>query len=178
MQTARPLPDGTVELMDELLGGDLSPRARERAMGVRAMAAGCTNGQVATLVGRNITTVSEWRSRYLREGASFVCAQGWGGRRHELLDEDAERAFVEGFERASERGELVTVSVIHQALVDLTGERVWPATVYRMLERHGWRKIVPRPTHPQADPERREAFKQTSRPMLQPPARETPALSD
>lgn len=163
MADAQTLPDGTVELMDELLArGDLSPRARERAMAVRAMAAGCGNGQVADVIGRSKTTVSEWRSRYLREGEAFVRMQGWGGRRNELLDEDAERTFVEGFERAAERGELVTVSVIHQALVDLTGEAVWPKTVYRMLERHGWRKIVPRPTHPKADPERREAFKQTS----------------
>ncbi|MDP9311951.1 MAG: winged helix-turn-helix domain-containing protein [Chloroflexota bacterium] len=32
-----------------------------------------------------------------------------------------------------------------------------------MLARHGWRKRVPRPTHPEADPAAQEAFKKTSR---------------
>jgi len=30
-----------------------------------------------------------------------------------------------------------------------------------MLERHGWRKIAPRPSHPKADPQAQEAFKKT-----------------
>lgn len=164
--------------MNELLGGDLSPRARERAMGVRAMASGCSNQQVAKLVGKHTNTIAEWRSRYLRDGVTWVGAQGWGGRRHQLLDEDAERAFVEGFEQAAERGELVTASAVLQELVDLTGQPVWPATAYRMLERHGWRKVAPRPAHPGADPARREAFKQTLRSSLQPPPRATRGQSD
>lgn len=178
MRTPRPLPDGTVDLMDELLGGDLSPHARERAMGIRAMASGCSNQQVAKLVGKHENTIAGWRTRYLRDGVAWVGAQGWGGHRNELLDKDAERSFVEGFERAARAGELVTVSAVHQALVDATGQAVWPATVYRMLERHGWRKITPRPTHPSADPARREAFKQTSRALLRPPSKVTRAMSE
>ena len=50
------------------------------------------------------------------------------------------------------------------ALADQTGRRVDQTTMYRMLERHGWRKVMPRPTHPDGDPERRAAFKETSRP--------------
>lgn len=163
MRTARALPDGTAELMDELLAsGGLSVRACERAIAVRAMARGGSNVGVAELIGRDKTTISEWRSRFLREGPSFVRAQGWGGRRNELMDEDAEKAFVDGFRAAAERGELVTVSTILEELVARTGEAVWPATVYRMLERQGWRLVMPRPTHPKGDPSARAAFKQTS----------------
>ena len=35
------------------------------------------------------------------------------------------------------------------------------STIYRMLERQGWRKIVPRPRHPKADPAAQAAFKKT-----------------
>jgi len=43
------------------------------------------------------------------------------------------------------------------------GYKVPASSVYRMLERHGWRKIVPRPSHPKADPQAQEAFKKTLR---------------
>jgi hypothetical protein len=35
-----------------------------------------------------------------------------------------------------------------------------------LLNRHRWRKIVPRPAHPKADKEKREEFKKTSDPKL------------
>ena len=36
------------------------------------------------------------------------------------------------------------------------------STIYRLLDRHGWRKLVPRPVHPKADLEEQAAFKKTS----------------
>lgn len=38
--------------------------------------------------------------------------------------------------------------------------KVDESTIYRLLERHEWRKKVPRPFHPQADKEEQEQFKQ------------------
>lgn len=34
-------------------------------------------------------------------------------------------------------------------------------TVYRMLDRHGWRKVIPRLRHPKADMQTQDAFKKT-----------------
>jgi hypothetical protein len=39
--------------------------------------------------------------------------------------------------------------------------RVPKSTVYRMLARHGWRKLAPRPRHRKADAVRQQAFKKT-----------------
>jgi hypothetical protein len=33
------------------------------------------------------------------------------------------------------------------------------STIYRLLDRHGWRKLVPRPRHPKANPEEQAIFK-------------------
>jgi hypothetical protein len=35
------------------------------------------------------------------------------------------------------------------------------AYVYRLLHRHGWRKLGPRPRHPKAQPAVQERFKKT-----------------
>ena len=51
------------------------------------------------------------------------------------------------------------MSGIKKAYEQELGKSVPKSTVYRMLARHNWRKIVPRPRHPKADIEAQEAFK-------------------
>ncbi|MCE5241943.1 MAG: winged helix-turn-helix domain-containing protein [Desulfobacteraceae bacterium] len=43
----------------------------------------------------------------------------------------------------------------------MVGRKVAKTTIYRMLDRHGWRKIMPRPHHPKSDPKAQEGFKKT-----------------
>lgn len=39
------------------------------------------------------------------------------------------------------------------------GHKVHKTTIYRLLKRHRWRKLTPRPKHPKGDEEKQEAFK-------------------
>ena len=55
-----------------------------------------------------------------------------------------------------------TVAEIQQAYQEQLGKEVAPSTVYRLLDRHGWRKVVPRPRHPKADVAAQAAFKKTA----------------
>ena len=48
-------------------------------------------------------------------------------------------------------------------LEELLGHGVHHSTVYRLLERNGWRKVVPRPFHIESKQEVQEDFKKTSR---------------
>jgi hypothetical protein len=45
----------------------------------------------------------------------------------------------------AERGELTTISEIRNAWEQQIGQRVSRSTVYRLLHRHGWRKLTPVP---------------------------------
>ena len=40
------------------------------------------------------------------------------------------------------------------------------STIYNLLARHGWRKLMPRPFHPKRDIGAQNAFKKTAFPML------------
>jgi hypothetical protein len=51
------------------------------------------------------------------------------------------------------------VGQIWQAYAQRIGHDVDDSTIYRLLNRHGWRKLMPRPRHPQADPQAQEQFK-------------------
>jgi hypothetical protein len=54
-----------------------------------------------------------------------------------------------------------TVGQIWQAFEKRIGHEVDDSTIYRLLNRHGWRKLMPRPRRPQADPQAQEQFKKT-----------------
>jgi hypothetical protein len=46
------------------------------------------------------------------------------------------------------------------------GQTVHKTTIYRLLERHEWRKIVSRQSHPKVNEQEQEAFKKTSQSLL------------
>lgn len=51
---------------------------------------------------------------------------------------------------------------MNQQLCQAAGREVSLAYVYRLLHRHGWRKLGPHPRHVKAERERQEEFKKNS----------------
>ena len=66
----------------------------------------------------------------------------------------------------AERGEIATAEEIKRAFEAQVGHPVHKSTISRLLKRHGWRKPVPRPVHPKANPVAQAEFKKTSRRRL------------
>jgi transposase len=56
--------------------------------------------------------------------------------------------FLEQFLELAEAGELVTVKEILEKFEEETGKASNTSTIYKLLKRHGWRKVKPRPCHP------------------------------
>lgn len=118
--------------------------------------------QIALHTGVSVATVRLVISTYNRRGPVALDTPGKGGRRNEYLTATEEHAFLAPFFARAARGEIATSTEIQHMLEAHLGHAVHPSTVYRLLARHGWRKLVPRPTHPHADPVAQEAFKKTS----------------
>ena len=77
------------------------------------------------------------------------------------LSLEQEATFLDSFNDSAVSGELTTTQTIQSAFESQVGTSVAPSTIYRLLERHGWRKVSPRPHHPERDKEAQVAFKQT-----------------
>ncbi|MBI1930019.1 winged helix-turn-helix domain-containing protein [Candidatus Poribacteria bacterium] len=77
---------------------------------------------------------------------------GKGQRQRADLSLEEERHFLEPFNEPSAKGQVPTVREIHLALEERLARLVAKSTVYRLLKRHPFRKVAPRPHHPQADP--------------------------
>jgi len=68
-------------------------------------------------------------------------------------------AFLAPFIEHAAQGEIVTSKTIQHAFEQRVGHEVDESTIYRLLQRHAWRKVMPRPYHPESDPVAQEAFK-------------------
>src|SRR4030042_86863 len=70
---------------------------------------------------------------------------------------------------ASRTWELMGISE-GAALVEKLGRSIPMSTTYRLLARHGWRKVQPDTKHPKSKPVIQEEFKKTPPGLWQPPA--------
>jgi len=75
------------------------------------------------------------------------------------MTKEEEKEFLLQFEEAGKKGNILTISNIKSALEERLGKKIHLSTVYRILERNNWRKATPRPSHPQKDAAKSEAFK-------------------
>jgi transposase len=164
MRPPRPFPDGTLERLQDAL-----KEARHKADFQRVQclwlrgALGLNANQVAPALGWRPTSVRRLQAQYLRQGETLWQRPGRGGRRHQNLTPPEEARLWAGFLGRAERGGWLEVSRVQQAYEQAVGHAVPKSTVYRMLARHGWRKLAPRPCHPPADAARQQAFKKTPR---------------
>ena len=70
------------------------------------------------------------------------------------------------FANAAGAGELLNIHGLKVAYEKAIGHETSKSTVYNLLARHGWRKLMPRPFHPKRDIAAQNAFKKTIFPML------------
>lgn len=119
---------------------------------------GLSPADIVAILGWHPTTVRTTQQAFLREGVVALAEKPRGGRRRQLMTVAEEAAFLADFAAQAKAGSILVVPGLHAALERRLGRSVALSTTYRMLKRHGWRKVVPRPFHPKHDPEAAEAF--------------------
>ena len=122
----------------------------------------CSADQIAQVLGWATATVHITHSRWARQGEALFDLKGKGGRRNQLLSEQQEAQVLAPFIERASAGGVLKVAEVQQAYEAQVGKAVPNSTIYRVLARHGWRKVVPRPRHPKADGTARGAFKKSS----------------
>ena len=155
--------DGTARRMEILIetACDVSELKRVQSIYLRAKY-GMSAEQIADIVGWSVGTIRNIHYEYMKHGKEALRLHSKGGRYHDYLGEDEEKLLLAPFSLTGKKGYILEVNKIHQAYEQRVGEKVAKSTIYRLLHRHGWRKITPRPRHPKADDKIMEAFKKTS----------------
>jgi transposase len=89
-----------------------------------------------------------------------------GGRKHENMTVAEEKALLARFARAAGAGEMLNIHDLKAAYEKAIGHATSDSTVYNLLHRHDWRKLMPRPFHPKRDLVAQNAFKKAAFLML------------
>jgi transposase len=84
-----------------------------------------------------------------------------GGRYRQNLTREQEQQLLTPFLEQAAMGGVLVVAPVQAAYEAALGRPVHHSVVYRALHRQGWRKLAPRPKHPKASEEAREAFKKS-----------------
>ncbi len=109
--------------------------------------------QTATFLGVGRATVARLQCRLRQyEGDPEAQLPPWGGRRRALMSLEDEQEFLAAWKAKAEQGELVVLTPLREALEKKLGRRVKASVVYRLLQRHQWRKLAPDTRHPKAEP--------------------------
>lgn len=123
---------------------------------------GSSAAEIAQVLGWATTTVHNIHSRFAREGEAIFDLKAKGGRNHQNLTPEQEATLLAPFMAQAREGAMLEVARVRSAYEQRVGRPVAQSTIYRMLNRHGWRKVVPRPRHPKADVAAQAAFKKTA----------------
>lgn len=125
---------------------------------------GLTLEQTGEAIGRARATVVRLQAEFrARARGDRVAREGWGGRRRQNLSVAQEEGLLAPFLAQASRGGVLVVAPIKAAYEGAVGHRVPDSTIYRVLARHGWRKVVPDRHHPNADPQTQQFWKKNSK---------------
>ena len=124
--------------------------------------------RVADLLGTSRRTI--FRDRSSIRNQDDTPKETWGGRRHYVMSIEEEKEFLSQWQQKAAAGGVLTVPPLHAALVERLGHDIPMSTTYRLLARHGWRKVQPDTKHPKSDPAMQDEFKKNSPKQWLPPA--------
>lgn len=121
----------------------------KRLYAVQLRGEGYTNREIAEKLDTSDKMVSQWVSMYINQGGmeAILPKKRIGTHRNISYEEEAE--FISYYKQEAEKGHIVDVKEIEAAYVQKVGHKISSAQIYRVLSRHGWRKIMPRSKHPQ-----------------------------
>jgi transposase len=148
-----------VERLKKALAREKDPVVRQRLQMILLREDGKTQEEIAELMGVSLSTVNRAHMAYDHGGRAALRPKPKGGRRRENLTLKEEKAFLNQFAKTAGAGELLNIRDVKAAYEKVIGHPTSNSTIYNLLERHGWRKLMPRPFHPKRDPKAQEAFK-------------------
>jgi len=124
---------------------------------------GATLVQTAALLGVGRASVGRLQARFRGATRAEPQARNWGGRRNALMSSKEEGEFLAPWLESAKAGGMLVVSPLRAALSERLGRPIKPSVVYRLLARHGWRKVAPDTKHPKSDPAAQQDWKKNCR---------------
>jgi len=154
-----------IEAAKELLhSAKTADELRQAQAVLLPLALGLSMQQTAQAIGRSVGRTCTLRTRFLaiREGRRTVPRSKHDLRNRATVSLEEEARILEQVLTDATEGQVVVVPQIKPLIDERLGTKLSLSSIYRMLYRHGWRKLAPDTTHPQGDAQAREDWKKNS----------------
>lgn len=113
-----------------------------RLYAVQLRGEGLTNDEIAQKLDTSDKMVSQWVSAYINNGgiAALLPKERIGMHRNLSIEEEKE--FLSAYTKQAEAGQIIDLNELKAAYIEKVGHSIGGSQIYRMLERHGWRKVM------------------------------------
>ena len=157
---------GQVRRLKTALRWKIPPEQRQRIQMVLLRESGMTQPLIAAAMGVSLSTVNRAHMAYDRGGLEALKPRPSGGRKRENMTLEEEKALLARFAQAAGAGEMLNIHDLKTAYEKVIWHETSKSTIYNLMARHGWRKLMPRPFHPRRDIAAQNAFKKMAFQML------------
>jgi len=134
-------------------------KQRERMKMVLLREYGLTQPAIAEAMGSSLSTVNRAHMAYDEGGIKALKPKPNPARKHQNMTVAEEKIFLDRFAKDAGAGQMLNIHEIKVAYEKAIGHETSNSTIYALLDRHGWRKLMPRPYHPKRDIAAQNAFK-------------------
>jgi transposase len=119
---------------------------------------------IADFLGIKSYKVYKTVERYNKLGVDWRKGVVRGGRREErcIMSLQEEQEFLSGFEKEADKGKIINYHQVKSKLEAKLGKSVSDDYIWDMFKRQGWKKNVPRKSHPKSDKAAQEEYKKNS----------------
>ena len=115
--------------------------------------------EVAKIVNKRVGRIYQIAHRYKKMGLDGLINKPRGGRKWAYMSLDEERKLLESLTGKANKGLVVISKIVKNDAEEKLGHPVSADYAEDLLNRHGWRKIMPKPKHPKSSVEEHEEFK-------------------
>ena len=104
---------------------------------------GYTNEEIVEKIDVNPRTILRWIKSYIENGVQGILNKKRQGNHRNLTYE-----LLEEFIKRVDSGQMTDVKQLKEEYVKMVGHSIGGSQIYRLLKRHGYKKVMPRSRHP------------------------------
>lgn len=127
------------------LNRDKQTENRLKVLSMRC--AGKKQEEIAKATGFVRSHVCDIIRKYFENGLSAISEKHYSSN-HRNMSFEEETAFLAPYQEEAAQGHILCVKEIREAYEKKVGHKIGNGQIYRVLKRHGWRKVMPRSKHP------------------------------
>ncbi len=122
-------------------------QADRRLKALELQASGKSAKKISEITGFHPAYISQLMAKYRDGGIEAIVGNHYGGNRRNMSVEE-EAKLLEPFRQRASQGQLIEISEIKAVYEKAVGHTIGGTQIYYVLQRHGWRKVMPRSKHP------------------------------